>query len=261
MSSVNALLAVMRQLRDPEQGCPWDKQQDFHSLSAYTIEEAYEVVDAIERKNFADLRDELGDLLYQVVFHAAMAEEAGHFSFDDVVKQQVEKLKRRHPHVFSTVSVNSSDEAADIWEQQKIKEKNDQQVSVLDAIAKNLPALKRAKKLQQRAASVGFDWPDINPVFEKIDEELAEFREALAQGSIEDLDEELGDFLFVVVNLARHASVDAEQSLLRANNKFQRRFSQIEEKLKVMDKDIKNVSLAELDALWDQVKLEEKSKK
>lgn len=251
----------MSALRDPEKGCPWDKQQDFDSISAYTIEEAYEVADAITRCDYADLKDELGDLLFQVVYHAQMAEEQGLFKFDDVVAGINAKMVRRHPHVFAAESIHSEAEVGKAWEQHKALErqqKGEQQVSVLDDVALALPALIRAQKLQSRAANHGFDWTEIAPVFDKIFEEIDEIKECMSRAeSVDRLQDEVGDLLFSCVNLARHLQLKAEVALQGSNEKFMRRFLWIEQALAEQNKQLSDCGLAELDALWDKAKHEE----
>jgi len=253
------LLDVMRQLRDPESGCAWDLEQDFKSIAPYAIEEAYEVVDAIDREDLHDLKDELGDLLLQVVFHSQMASELGEFEFTDVVTGIVDKMIRRHPHVFGDKSFSNAAEVKASWESIKAQERADktpQRPSALDGIAKSLPALKRADKIQKRAARMGFDWPDAEPVYEKIEEEVAEVKDAVARSNAADIEDELGDLLFTVVNLTRHYGVDAEMALAKANDKFSRRFRQVEGLAYGNGDDLKSLSLDELDALWHAAKKE-----
>jgi ATP diphosphatase len=254
----------MRKLRDPESGCPWDKKQNFTSIAPYTIEEAYEVSDAIERGDMDDLRDELGDLLLQVIFHAQMAEEEQLFDFSDVVAALSDKLIRRHPHVFADKVIN--EQALHLaWEQQKaleLKQKKQQEskgTSALDGVTRALPALMRAQKLQKKAALVGFDWNDAGPVFDKIEEELNEVREAVKDQSFVEQEEELGDLLFAVVNLTRHLGVDAETALRRGNEKFSRRFKSIEKHLSQRQQCVEETPLQELELLWQQVKAAEKA--
>ncbi len=269
MSSMDELLDVMRRLRDPASGCAWDIEQTFDSIAPYTIEEAYEVVDAIERKDRVDLRDELGDLLLQVVFHAQIASEENAFDFDDVATSIVNKMKRRHPHVFGDTSVSSTEELNQRWEAEKARERQKKQAasvgsattlaSELDGVAKNLPALKRADKLQRRAARVGFDWPDQSPVWDKLEEESAEFKSAVKTGQQNDIEDELGDMLFTLVNLARHHKVDPETALRRANGKFEARFRVVEKLASERSMTMQETDLATLDALWDEAKGELKS--
>lgn len=255
---IERLLQVMERLRHPEQGCPWDREQTFATIAPYTLEEAYEVADAIAREDMAELREELGDLLFQVVFHAQMAREAGQFDFDDVVHAIVDKMTRRHPHVFADTQVADAAEQTRHWEIQKAREraaKSQQEPSVLDGVAVALPALTRAEKLQKRAARVGFDWPDVAGVLEKVQEELVEVEAELASGTVPTaVAEEIGDLLFAVVNLARHAGVEAETALRDANLKFERRFRAVEQTLSAQGKTLEQASLAEMDEVWDRLK-------
>ena len=260
MSSLNKLLDVMAALRDPETGCPWDVEQDFRSIAPYTIEEAYEVADAIDRGAMADLRDELGDLLLQVVYHAQMAREAGQFEFEDVARSIVEKMVRRHPHVFADEKISDSGAQREAWEQHKKDERNADSMDskgVLDGIALGLPALMRAGKLGKRAASVGFDWPDVSGVRAKVDEELAEFDAARESGLLPDMTDEIGDLLFSVANLARHCGIDPEESLRSANRKFTVRFNAMERLLTEQGQAWDSLTLAEMEALWQAVKAAE----
>ena len=261
MTELERLLQVMARLRDPERGCPWDVQQTFATIAPYTIEEAYEVAEAIARDDPTALKDELGDLLLQVVFHARMAEEAGEFDFRDVAGAIAAKLIRRHPHVFADVEYADAAEQTAGWERIKAAERAAAgQHSVFDGVPLALPALARAAKLQKRAARVGFDWPSIEPVLDKLDEELAELRAALAAGEpSERLAEELGDLLFVCANLGRHLHTDPETALRAANDKFVRRFRRIEALLDEQGRRAEDLSLAELDALWEQAKAEERA--
>jgi nucleoside triphosphate diphosphatase len=260
--SIDQLLSIMARLRDPEHGCPWDVQQDFDSIAAYTIEEAYEVADAIDRRDMDDLKDELGDLLLQVVFHARMAEEAGHFDFSDVAAAISDKMVRRHPHVFADASYADAEEQTRAWEAIKAaerKDKGEDDTSALAGIARGLPDYKRATKLQKRAAAVGFDWPDHRPVLDKLDEELDEVRAEFDQGgSTERLEDEIGDLLFVMVNLARHAKVDFSRALRRANLKFERRFRRMEAIAAAEGRPMADRDLADQEGLWQQVKREER---
>lgn len=262
-AGIERLLEIMRRLRDPETGCPWDIEQDFASIAPYTIEEAYEVADAIERKSWGELEGELGDLLLQSVYHTQMGEEAGLFSFQSVVRAISDKMVARHPHVFGDESRDKSAEqqTAD-WEAIKANERATQaQQGALDGVAANLPALLRALKLQKRAARVGFDWPDISGVLDKIVEEsneLAEARDTLSQDEIEG---ELGDLLFVIANLGRHLGVDPEAALRRTNAKFIRRFEAVETRLAERGKTPEQSDLDEMDALWDEVKIADKAAK
>jgi ATP diphosphatase len=252
------LLEIMRRLRDPETGCPWDIEQDFASIAPYTIEEAYEVADAIEREAWDELKGELGDLLLQSVYHTQMAEEAGMFSFDDVADAISDKMVARHPHVFGDESRDKSAEQQVLdWEQIKAKERAGKaQEGVLDGVAKGLPALTRALKLQNRAARVGFDWPSTDEVLDKIVEEAQELREVANEA---ERVEEFGDLLFVMVNLGRHMGLDPEAALRAANAKFTRRFESIEAALAAEGRTPKDSDLAEMDALWDAAKAAEKA--
>jgi ATP diphosphatase len=260
------LLAVMAQLRNPDGGCPWDLEQSFATIAPYTIEEAYEVADAIERRDMAALKDELGDLLLQVVFHAQMAREAGDFDFADVANAISDKMIRRHPHVFGDDEIESATAQTVAWEEQKANERREAALaagrspSVLDGVTVGLPALTRALKLQNRAARVGFDWPDVLQVFMKIDEELAELKSELLTEEVASarLQDEVGDLLFACVNLARHLKVDPEAALRHGNAKFERRFRQVEQKLNRNGRSPAEASLDEMEALWRQAKKEER---
>ena len=254
------LLEIMRRLRNPDTGCPWDIEQDFGTIAPYTIEEAYEVADAIARNDWADLEGELGDLLLQTVYHTQMGSEAGHFDFDSVVRTISNKMVARHPHVFGTESRNKTLEQQTIdWERLKAAERGAKaQTRTLDGVAVGLPALTRAVKLQNRAARVGFDWPDTSHVIDKIKEEAAELVEARDTLSKAEVAEEFGDLMFVVANLARHLNLDPEETLRAANAKFQRRFEAVEDALKTLDKTPAQSDLAEMDTLWDAVKADEK---
>jgi len=273
---ISDLLGIMARLRDPNGGCPWDVQQTFASIAPYTIEEAYEVADAIDRGDFDDLRDELGDLLLQVVFHARMAEEAGHFAFADVVAAICEKMERRHPHVFAGTTVESVEAQTREWDQHKRREREtraenpggkDTDTSALAGIPRGLPEWQRALKLQKRAATIGFDWPDVGPVFDKLHEELDEVRAELrardggaadASSNHERIEDEIGDVLFVCANLARHAKVDTGAALRRANAKFERRFRRMEQFATDDGVALSALSLDAQDACWNRVKAEEK---
>jgi ATP diphosphatase len=262
-SEMQKLLEIMARLRDPERGCPWDAKQDFDSIAPYTIEEAYEVADAIQRRDYDDLRDELGDLLFHVIFHARMAEEVGHFGFGDVVAALADKLMRRHPHVFGDARYSSLEEQSRAWEELKARERaergDDGDRSALAGIAAGLPEWRRALKLQQRAASVGFDWPGPEPVLDKLAEEIEEVRAEFESGGDRDrLEDEIGDVLFVIANLARHARIDPGHALRRANAKFERRFRRMEALAAEVGERLAGKSLAEQDALWDMAKAEER---
>jgi len=255
------LLEIMRRLRDPETGCPWDIEQDFDSIAPYTIEEAYEVADAIARKDWGDLEGELGDLLLQTVYHTAMGEEAGYFSFESVVKAISDKMVSRHPHVFGSESRDkSAEQQTRDWEAIKAKERG-KQARTLDGVAVGLPALTRAVKLQKRAARVGFDWPDTSHVLDKIIEEAGELIEARETLTQQEVTEEFGDLMFVMANLARHLGVDPEEAVRGTNTKFIRRFNAVEDALAAQGKTPAQSNLAEMDALWDRVKAKEKSEK
>lgn len=260
------LLAVMAALRTPGTGCPWDLEQTFATIAPYTIEEAYEVADAIAHDDIAGLKDELGDLLLQVVYHARMAQEQDAFAFDDVVDAIARKMIRRHPHVFGTAEERAAGAAPGFWDRIKAQEKGDEAStgSLLDEVPTALPALTRAIKLQNKAAKVGFDWPSLSPVLAKLKEELAELEDAIAKSaagsetSVQAIDEEFGDLLFVVANLARHLKLDPEASLRAANQKFVRRFRYIEERLAADGRTPSDSDLAEMDALWDDAKAKER---
>ena len=262
-AGIERLLEIMRRLRDPQTGCPWDIEQTFQTIAPYTIEEAYEVADAIERQDWGELEGELGDLLLQSVYHTAMGEEAGHFSFQSVVTNISDKMVARHPHVFGYESRDkSADQQTQDWEAIKAAERAGKaQKGTLDGIAANLPALLRALKLQKRAARVGFDWPDTSHVLDKIVEEAGELVEARDTMDHEDMVDEMGDLLFVVANLARHLDIDPEEALRRTNAKFTRRFAAIEAALATRGKRPEDSDLQEMDALWDEVKAREKAAK
>jgi len=253
------LLAIMTRLRDPQNGCPWDVQQDFSTIAPYTIEEAYEVADAIDRQDWPDLRDELGDLLLQVVFHAQMAKEAGLFEFADVAQAISDKMIRRHPHVFGNESYDDLDAQKQAWEDIKAAERaakgEQRDDSALAGVSRGLPEWKRALKLQERAAKVGFDWPDEQPVLDKLLEEVEEVRAEFANGRDKQrLQDEIGDVLFVMVNLARHAGVDFSQALRHANSKFERRFRHMERIAHADGKPLPGQDLASQEALWQRAK-------
>ena len=255
------LMEIMRRLRDPGTGCPWDIEQDFTTIAPYTIEEAYEVADAIERNDMTDLRDELGDLLLQVVYHSQMAQEAGNFSFDDVVASISQKMFNRHPHVFGNESRDkSAAQQVQDWERIKAAEREGkpEHTSALDGVAAGLPALTRAVKLQNRAARVGFDWPETSMVVDKIAEESRELVEARNTLGPEEIEEEFGDLMFVMANLARHLGIEPETAMRSANTKFIRRFNGVETLLKEKGKAPETSNLEEMDALWNEVKRREK---
>ena len=260
MQSIEQLLEIMASLRNKDSGCPWDIEQDFKSISAYTVEEAYEVADAIERNDMHDLKDELGDLLFQVVFHAQMAKELGAFDFDDVVRAISDKLVRRHPHVFGDEQVESHAQLAERWEQHKQQERDNKTsdanvCSALDDIASTLPALRWSQKLQKRAAATGFDWPTISPVFDKLNEELTELKVEIAhENNHQRILDEFGDVLFVCVNLAMHLDVNAEESLRYANNKFISRFKTMEQLITGDGQSLDKMSLDEMEDYWQKSK-------
>ena len=245
----------MSQLRDKTYGCEWDKEQTLESIAPFTIEEAYEVADSIARKDHEDLKEELGDLLLQVVFLSQIASEENLFAFSDVVEIITQKLIRRHPYVFSEKRNHSSKEQVDQWEKIKQEERKQKDRSrILDGIAKNLPSLKRSQKIQDRASRVGFDWPDTKGVFEKIREEAQELEQALISEEKESIKEEIGDLLMIITNLARKLDIDSEEALNRANNKFVNRFNYIEDQLEMKNKEFKDIELKDLDVLWEDSK-------
>lgn len=257
---ITRLLDIMKTLRDKEHGCPWDIEQTSKSIATCAVEEAYEVVDAIEREDMENLKEELGDLLLQVVFHAQIAAENGQFNFDDIVQNLNEKLIRRHPHVFAERQHLTAEQHLDAWEQIKAEEKKHApRESVLDDVPASFPALTRAFKLQKKAAKVGFDWPTPEPVFEKFTEELAEIREAMASGSHAELQKEVGDLLFTAVNLARKLKVEPEEGLRQSNRSFESRFRHVERSLKAQGKTTESATLEEMETLWQQAKKQEKT--
>ena len=266
-ASIHTLLDIMSRLRDPQTGCPWDVEQDFATIAPYTIEEAYEVADAIDRRDLPALKDELGDLLLQVVFHAQMAKEQGAFDFGDVVAAICDKMVRRHPHVFGDAQVDDAAAQTVAWEEHKRREREQAasaDASVLAGIARGLPEWQRATKLQKRAAGVGFDWPGPDPVIAKLHEEIEEVRAEFAAldsdpQARDRLEDEIGDVLFVCVNLARHAKVDFGSALRRANAKFERRFRRMEALAAEQGTDLRTQPLEAQDALWDHAKAEEKT--
>ncbi|MBL8687898.1 MAG: nucleoside triphosphate pyrophosphohydrolase [Rhodospirillaceae bacterium] len=260
---IDRLIEIMARLRAPEGGCPWDLEQTFATIAPYTVEEAYEVADAIQRGDMTDLRDELGDLLLQVVFHARMAEELDAFAFDDVAKAIADKMTRRHPHVFGDAAERDVDTQTVSWEATKAAERAEKAkrgpASALDGVALALPALMRAEKLQKRAARVGFDWPEARQVLDKIEEEIGELRAEIEAGAPKDaVEDEVGDLLFALANLARHLKVDPEAALRRCNAKFERRFHAIEKALAAEGRRPENASLEEMEALWQQAKRAER---
>jgi len=260
-SEIERLIRIMADLRDPDGGCPWDLEQTFATIAPYTIEEAYEVAEAIDHHDMLALKEELGDLLLQVVFHARMAEEAGAFGFQDVAKAICDKMVRRHPHVYAQDTQRSAETQTLAWEDQKAAERaekaNGASVSVLDGVARTLPSLTRAYKLQRRAARVGFDWPDAAQVIDKIEEELTEIKEEMMSGANpERLKEEVGDLLFAAANLSRHFDAEPEMALREANSKFVRRFQKVEE---AFENGLESVSLEEMERAWQNTKAREKS--
>ncbi len=262
--SIDDLLSVMAALRTPVTGCPWDLEQNFATIAPYTLEEAYEVADAIERDDRADLNEELGDLLLQVVYHARMAEEEGSFAFADVVDSITRKMIRRHPHVFGDDLARSAGAAKGFWEQIKAAEKaaragRGKPVGLLDDVPVGMPGLTRALKLQAKAATVGFDWPGIAPVLDKLREELAELEQAVTQETPARQAEELGDLLFVAANIARHLGIDPEAAVRGANAKFTRRFAHIEARLDERGRKPSESNLAEMDELWNEARAADKS--
>ncbi|KQN64724.1 nucleoside triphosphate hydrolase [Erwinia sp. Leaf53] len=260
MTSLDRLLGIMKTLRDPEHGCPWDREQTFATIAPYTLEETYEVIDAINRADFDDLRGELGDLLFQVVFYAQMAQEQGRFDFNDICTAISDKLERRHPHIFADAQAGSSAEVLVNWEQIKSEERADKaQHSALDDIPAALPALMRAHKIQKRCSNVGFDWTTLGPVLDKVYEEIDEVMHEAKQAVIDEqkLEEEIGDLLFATVNLSRHLGKKAETALQKANTKFERRFRQVEQIIAAQGMSMPQATLEQMEAAWQQVKSEE----
>lgn len=268
MSDITRLLDIMARLRDPEQGCPWDKQQSFETILPFTLEEVYEVADAIDRGAMDELKSELGDLLFQIVFYAQIARERGLFDFGDIVAGISDKLVQRHPHVFAaettSAGITSVEAQSVAWEKHKEQERahkaesEARPASVLDNIPVALPGLMRAAKLQRRVMRVGFDWPDIMPVLDKIEEEIGELREALANGGKRDeMEHEIGDLMFACVNLARHADIDPEVALRSVNRRFESRFRRVETLATERGRALPEMTLAEMNELWEQAKVEE----
>jgi ATP diphosphatase len=261
MSAMKNLLQVMKDLRNPETGCPWDIRQTSRSIASYTLDETHELIDAIERGDIDNLREELGDLLFNIVFHARIAEENGHFDFDDVAQDITDKMLRRHPHVFGDAREQQwSDETlARQWQAQKNEEKKQRQKtapgkSALDEHSGANSAIYRARQIQQEAAQLGFDWPDINLVFEKLEEELGELRQAFNSGDKDAISDELGDLMFVCINLARHARVNAEMSLRNTNRKFQRRFAYVQQQMSTAGIEMKQEQLEQMERFWQDSK-------
>ena len=258
-SSISRLLDLMSRLRDPQRGCPWDLQQNFATIAPYTIEEAYEVADAIERHDLPDLRDELGDLLFQVVFHSQLAAEQGAFTFDDVVNAICDKMERRHPHVFGDTRIGNAEEQTLAWEEHKRRERAASTQSALDDVPVALPALTRADKLGKRAAQVGFEWADISGAIDKVQEEIEELRQEVT-GAVdrERAAQEIGDLLFSLVNVCRYLKIDPENALRLTNSKFERRFRYIEQRLQAQGRSTTDATLEEMDVLWEEAKGKEK---
>lgn len=268
---ISRLIEIMAALRDPQTGCPWDIKQDFASIRPYTIEEAYEVADAIERGDMVDLCEELGDLLLQVVYHAQMAEEAGDFAFGDVVHAITHKMIRRHPHVFAVSDANDADAVKIQWDEIKAEEKRERanrrsaagytedETGLLASVQRSFPALTEAIKIQEKAAKVGFDWSEPEPILDKIEEEIGELRQALADGNKKAVADELGDLLFAVVNIGRHVKADPEMALRGTNEKFRRRFGYIEKTLEENGEDIDAATLERMEELWLAAKAIERS--
>ncbi|MFK5914243.1 MAG: nucleoside triphosphate pyrophosphohydrolase [Woeseiaceae bacterium] len=269
MQSIQQLLEIMRALRDPDSGCPWDLEQNFQSLIPYTLEEAHEVADAIERKDLNDIKDELGDLLFQIVFYSQLANEQQAFDFNDVVQSISDKLTRRHPHVFAGAHVENVAEQTKEWKKIKQQEReqkgiNDSNLSVLDDVSRHFPSIMRAVELQKRAAKEGFDWNDIEDVVAKVHEEITEVEVELEQGNEARLEDELGDLFFACINLSRHAgmkytSINTEQCIRKANLKFERRFKEVEKLVIAKNLIMKEMSVDALEKLWQDVKQTEKA--
>ncbi|ADU70393.1 nucleoside triphosphate pyrophosphohydrolase [Pantoea sp. At-9b] len=260
MNALQRLLTIMQTLRDPEHGCPWDRQQTFASIAPYTLEETYEVLDAIQREDFDDLRGELGDLLFQVVFYAQMASEQQRFDFDDICNAISDKLERRHPHIFGDVKADNAQEVLRNWEAIKHTERAEKaQHSALDDIPKALPALMRAHKIQKRCSNVGFDWNSLGPVLDKVHEEIDEVMHEAQQAVVDSdkLEEEIGDLLFATVNLSRHLGSKAEVALQKANDKFERRFRQVEALINAQGMAMTDATLEQMEEAWQQVKVSE----
>ena len=252
---LNILIKTFKELRNPESGCPWDREQTFKSIASCSIEEAYEVADAIEREDFDSLKSELGDLLFQVIFHAEMASEKEIFDLEDVIFELNDKLTRRHPHVFEDGSVSSAQDSLKIWEDIKAQERKEKkQDSLMDDVPVNLPSLSRAKKLQKRAARVGFDWQNSDRVFDKIDEEILELKNEKATEDKERISDEIGDIFFTLVNLTRHYDLDPEDIIRKANLKFEMRFRKMEQLAEQMNERLNDMTLEQLEIMWQKVK-------
>ena len=252
---LNILIKTFKELRNPESGCPWDREQTFKSIASCSIEEAYEVADAIEREDFDSLKSELGDLLFQVIFHAEMASEKEIFDLEDVIFELNDKLTRRHPYVFEDYSVSSAQDSLKIWEDIKAQERKEKkQDSLMDDVPVNLPSLSRAKKLQKRAARVGFDWQNSDRVFDKIDEEILELKNEKATENKERISEEIGDIFFTLVNLTRHYDLDPEDIIRKANLKFEMRFRKMEQLAEQMNERLDDMTLEQLEIMWQKVK-------
>lgn len=265
MQSIEKLVEIMQSLRDPDNGCPWDLEQDFQSLIPYTIEEAYEVADAIEQNNLEDIKGELGDLLFQIVFYSQLGKEQSAFDFNDVAQTISEKLIRRHPHVFSDVKIKNSEEQTKEWEKIKQQERerksinNSSELSILDDVSRALPSLMRSEKLQKRAAREGFDWPSIQDVMLKVNEELNEVKQELDadEQDKEKIEDEIGDLFFSCINLSRHAGLNAEQCVRKANLKFERRFRELEKTANNKGLKVNEINIDDLEKLWQEVKSRE----
>ena len=257
-ANFDQLLSIMRKLRGPG-GCPWDAEQTHESLTRYLLEETYEVIEAIESKSDEHLKEELGDLLLQPIFHAVIAEEAGQFDIYDVIRTLCEKLVRRHPHVFGDFEISDSNAQIENWERIKKEEKGPERTSALSGVPPHLPALLKAQKITEKASRVGFDWNHSDQIFAKVMEELHEFEEAWAGGNPERMEDELGDLLFAIVNLGRFLSLNPEEALRKTICRFQKRFSYVEDTLNKQGRNLSDATLEEMDILWEQVKKEERS--
>lgn len=257
---LSRLLDIMRRLRDPQDGCPWDREQTISSLKPYLIEESYEALDAMESGDRKHLEEELGDVLLQIVFQSQIASEEGDFSFADVARGISEKLERRHPHIFGNVKVRNADEVIQNWEAIKKTEKGNQRKSVMDGVPKHAPVLHKAAQIQKKAARVGFDWDDKSDMLKKMDEEIGEFKEAIASGNRAHMMAELGDVLFSIVKVSRAIKCDAEAALMQTINKFDRRFRTVETTLENQGRKIKDCTLADMEEIWDRLRADEKKK-